>query len=265
MNDVVLASSQADAAAVALAEQHHAEMAGELAVLVERLVARSSHGDTESALAARDDLTRWCHDSLAPHAVAEERTLYPAAGRSDGGRLLVDGMRAEHAVLLGLVDEVTGAEDTVRAAAAARALQVVFENRVSKEGELLLPLLAGAADVSLSDLLDGTHGTSDDRAGEQASSSGPGRADHSCGCHEVDGPGWPELDARAVPHAIRHATIFGALEAVPPGGGLLLVAPHDPVPLLRQVEQRWPGVFGVGYLDRGPEVWRLSFTRPDLA
>jgi uncharacterized protein (DUF2249 family) len=28
----------------------------------------------------------------------------------------------------------------------------------------------------------------------------------------------PELEARTVPHAMRHATIFGALDAAPSGG-----------------------------------------------
>ena len=89
----------------------------------------------------------------------------------------------------------------------------------------------------------------------------PGSGGHSCNCGEVDGPEYPELDARGVPHAIRHATIFGALDAIRPGGGLVLVAPHDPIPLLAQIEQRWPGVFTEDYLERGPDTWRLSFVR----
>ena len=84
---------------------------------------------------------------------------------------------------------------------------------------------------------------------------------HACACGEVDGPGHPELDARTIPHAIRHATIFGALESVAPGRGLELLAPHDPLPLLAQVEQRWPGTFSVTYRERGPETWRLVFLR----
>ena len=68
---------------------------------------------------------------------------------------------------------------------------------------------------------------------------------------------------RSVPHAIRHATIFGALESVHPGAGLELVAPHDPMPLLDQVNQRWPGAFSVAYSERGPEAWRLSLVRTD--
>ncbi|HJR39204.1 MAG TPA: DUF2249 domain-containing protein [Nocardioidaceae bacterium] len=81
----------------------------------------------------------------------------------------------------------------------------------------------------------------------------------------MDGPGYPELDARVVPHAIRHATVFGALDAIAPGGGMVLVAPHDPLPLLAQIEQRSPGVFEVEYLERGPEAWRIAFVRRTAA
>lgn len=82
----------------------------------------------------------------------------------------------------------------------------------------------------------------------------------TCGCGE-EHAGYPELDARAIPHAVRHAAIFGALDAVRPGGGLVLVAPHDPLPLLAQLEQRAPEVFEIDYLDRGPVAWRLQLVR----
>lgn len=78
-------------------------------------------------------------------------------------------------------------------------------------------------------------------------------------------PGSPELDARVIPHAIRHATIFGALDSVGAGGGLVLVAPHDPLPLLAQVDTRYDGAFAVDYAERGPEAWRVVFTRPRAA
>ena len=67
-------------------------------------------------------------------------------------------------------------------------------------------------------------------------------------CGETDNGGLPELDARAIPHAIRHAAIFGALDDVAPGGGLVLVAPHDPLGLLGQLQQRAPDAFVVEYL-----------------
>ncbi|SDB80463.1 Uncharacterized conserved protein, DUF2249 family [Raineyella antarctica] len=71
----------------------------------------------------------------------------------------------------------------------------------------------------------------------------------------------PVLDARTIPHAIRHATIFGALSAIGPGGSLILVAPHDPLPLLAQIAERESGAIEVSYLERGPEAWRLQLTR----
>lgn len=67
----------------------------------------------------------------------------------------------------------------------------------------------------------------------------------------------PVLDVREIPHSIRHATVLGALTAIPTGAALVLVAPHDPLPLLAEVEERWPGTFAVSYVDRGPESWRL--------
>lgn len=86
---------------------------------------------------------------------------------------------------------------------------------------------------------------------------------HTGGCacgHEDDGS-LPELDATAIPHAIRHATIFGALDSIQPGHGMVLAAPHDPKPLLDQLQQRAPGAFTIDYLQRGPEVWKLRFVR----
>ncbi|MEO7125024.1 MAG: DUF2249 domain-containing protein [Nakamurella sp.] len=74
-------------------------------------------------------------------------------------------------------------------------------------------------------------------------------------------PSRPVLDARQVPHNIRHATVFGALDAVRPGTGLELIAPHDPLPLLAQIEERDPGAFDVSYLERGPEAWRIALDR----
>lgn len=258
MTDLVLATTESDADAAAAIEQHHAELSGALAALSTGLIDAATAGDADAARTARGRLLRWCREELLPHAAAEEQALYPVAHRLDSARLLIDGMLAEHATITGLVHEIAASEDAVRAAAGARALQAVFDSHLHKENELILPVLSGASGVSLADLLGGMHellgGAVDDE--EPAGCGG-----HSCSCGETDGPGHPELDARSVPHAIRHATIFGALSSVAPGGGLLLVAPHDPLPLLDQIEQMWPGIFEVAYVERGPEAWRLSFTR----
>lgn len=79
----------------------------------------------------------------------------------------------------------------------------------------------------------------------------------TCGEHDTD---VPELDVRAIPHAIRHASVFGAWSAIPAGGSLVIVAPHNPKPLLAQLVER-DGPVTVTYLDEGPEAWRLQLTR----
>lgn len=181
--NVLIATNEADATAVAAVEQHHAQLAGALASRVEALIVAAAGREDEPALAAKDDLVRWCQDELVPHAVAEEKAMYPAAQVKDAGRLLVEGMLGEHGVIIGLVEEIAGHDDPVRAAGAATALQVMFESHLSKENELILPLLAGAADVSVAELLGGMHellGGTDHEAGHRE----PGCGCHGCGCAE---------------------------------------------------------------------------------
>lgn len=281
MDQLVIASSKADAAAVTAIKEHHAQLAGALGLAVERLVTAAGRpggtgGDTAEAGAA---LVSWCRRELLPHAEAEERSLYPAAHRMESARSLVDAMRAEHELIGQLVDAVDRAGDPVRAAADARALEVLFTSHLRKENEQVLPLLAASPEVALGELLDGMHellGGQHDASdgcgcgcgcggGEVSSPARPAAEAHdvsgSCGCGEEPGQGLPELDVRTVPHAIRHATVFGALDSIRPGGGLILVAPHDPLPLLRQIERRYAGAFTHTYLERGPEAWRLRFVR----
>ena len=89
--------------------------------------------------------------------------------------------------------------------------------------------------------------------------SAPHPENGACGCGE-SAAGAPELDVRTIPHAIRHATVFGAWSAIPVGGSLVIVAPHDPKPLLAQLAER-EGPVSVTYLDEGPDAWRLRLTR----
>ena len=104
-----------------------------------------------------------------------------------------------------------------------------------------------------------THKTGDE-AGHAPSPEGRSLlAAAACECGDVEGAPFPELDVRSVPHAIRHATVFGALDSLRPWEGLVLVAPHDPRPLLLQIGDRTGDRFEVTYLERGPEAWRLQF------
>jgi len=260
---LALASSGADAAAVVAVEQHHAELAGRLRAHVAAMLASAAAGG-EPFAAARRGAASFAKGELAPHAAAEEQALYPAAGAQDRGRLLIDGMMAEHQAIGRLVDELATSTDPVRAAAAGYALQELFEVHLAKENELVLPLLAADPSTSLAQILEGMHellGGHDDHSSEDSANAAPhGHGHGACGCGESDA-GVPELDVRAVPHAIRHATVFGAFDAIPAGGSLLLIAPHDPLPLLSQLGDRAGGALTVSYEQRGPEAWRLLLTR----
>jgi uncharacterized protein (DUF2249 family) len=88
----------------------------------------------------------------------------------------------------------------------------------------------------------------------------PLAATHTCTCgeHSAD---LPELDARAIPHAIRHASIFGALDSLAPGAWMILVAPHDPLPLIDQALDRYGEAVVIDYVQRGPDAWKLRFQR----
>src|SRR5690625_201733 len=87
---------------------------------------------------------------------------------------------------------------------------------------------------------------------------------HNCECGEKNS-GIPELDVQTIPHAVRHAAIFGILDGLHVGFGVVLSATHEPAPLLTQLAERSPGQFETEYLEEGPERWRLRVERVSAA
>lgn len=81
-----------------------------------------------------------------------------------------------------------------------------------------------------------------------------------CGCGGHD-EALAELDARAIPHALRHAAIHGVVDSLQPGGAFVLVAPHDPLPLLAQIRGRHGDDVAISYVQQGPEAWKLKLSR----
>ncbi len=251
-NDVIVASTAADAAAVEAITSHHAQLAGQLAVLTEAIVSAVERGaDIEPA---RTAALAFLTGELLPHAAAKEERLYAAATRTERARPLVESMIAAHRVIGSLVDGIR-TEPPVRAAGSAQALRVLLDAHLVDENERILPIVAADPDVSLVEVIGGMH----ELLGDAHSANGAESA-HSCGCGEHDTDD-PVLDVREVPHSIRHATVFGAFDAVPAGGALVLVAPHDPIPLLHQLDQRASGRLLVEYEERGPEAWRLRLIK----
>lgn len=255
MSTIMVASSEQDALAAEAVMEHHAELAGALGRHIEKLLNTAIGGDEVAGQKAQAGLVDWCESELMPHALAEEASMYPKAHEIPSARLLIDAMIAEHREISALVEEIKAASTPVIVAAKAKALGTLFESHLDKENNQILPLLAASKEISLAVILGGMH----ELLGENAQESGCG-GECTCG-HEDSLDSFPELDARLVPHAIRHATIFGALDAVSTGGGMVLVAPHDPLPLLQQLETRAPGRFTISYLERGPEAWKIQFLR----
>jgi uncharacterized protein (DUF2249 family) len=278
MNALTLASAPEDATALESAEAHHARLAGELAGRV-RMLLTAVDRDPIAARKIHAGLLAFCDRSLLPHAAAEEAALYPTAHGMTEARLLIESLIGEHRCLTALVDALRTAPGPAGAAADARALQVLFEEHLAKENGLVLPLLAMTPEVSLAGLLADMHDRlandrcdgsaradrngqegQDMKAEETEETEETGGCGGACGCGGAEETAEPELDVREVPHALRHATVFGALDAVPAGTAMVLLAPHDPLPLLAQIEQRSPGAFAVEYLERGPETWRLRLS-----
>lgn len=71
----------------------------------------------------------------------------------------------------------------------------------------------------------------------------------------------PTIDVRTISHHERHPRIFAILEALEPGNVFVVVSDHEPRPLQRQVEARFPDVFGWTYVEQGPNVWRAIISR----
>ncbi|APT92776.1 hypothetical protein CPHO_07600 [Corynebacterium phocae] len=72
--------------------------------------------------------------------------------------------------------------------------------------------------------------------------------------------GLPTLNASEIPHAVRHGAIHGALGTLNVGEAMILIAPHNPLPLLREIEDRTES-FELKYLQEDPAEYRIKFTR----
>ena len=256
VTDITVAASRQDAAALDDVRQHHAELAEVLATRVEMLLTTAAAGGERFEDAHRL-VAEIVTSELAVHTRAAEESLYPAAARIPSARLLIDGMLAENRALCTLMDQFLRSTEPVRIAALGYALRVLFDALITQENDLVLPLLATHPTVSLTETVREYRDLRPEGVPAAAHRTGEG----SCGCSSPDDKK-PELDVRGIPHAIRHATVFGAFDAIPPGSSLVLIAPHDPLPLLRQLDRRSPGQLDVTYLERGPVRWRLDIARP---
>ena len=67
------------------------------------------------------------------------------------------------------------------------------------------------------------------------------------------------FDARGVAKRFRHAAIFGALDALQPGEVMRFCNDHDPLPLLRQIDQYYGPRVQIRYVAREPGQIVIDF------
>jgi hypothetical protein len=145
-----------EAGAMAAVEHHHAGMLKRLNALTATLTRAVRSGDTVAEHDAHEVLVEWCENDLVPHALAEEGPLYGGAQNLPQGRLLVEGMLAEHQVIVGLVEELRGSTG-VDAAVAAGSIRNIFALHLDKENRLLMPLIVASPELSLARAVEGLH------------------------------------------------------------------------------------------------------------
>jgi len=85
-----------------------------------------------------------------------------------------------------------------------------------------------------------------------------------CDCGH-DASAAPELDARLIPHEVRHAAVLGALASLKPGSALILVTPHEPKPLLARIDAEYAGEFARENVESGPDAWKIRFERAAIS
>jgi uncharacterized protein (DUF2249 family) len=61
------------------------------------------------------------------------------------------------------------------------------------------------------------------------------------------------FDARGIAKRLRHAAIFGALDALNPGERMRFVNDHNPIPLLHQMQARYGEHIKTNYLEHNAE------------
>ncbi|MDJ0312638.1 DUF2249 domain-containing protein [Arthrobacter sp. H35-D1] len=254
MNNLVLASSSTEAASLEDARTRLAEAAGTVLTLGGNLVAAATNpAGEELAQADQGALVDFAEMELLPLAAALAGA-FQTADLSDDSLKLVASLATAHSTrLVSATKELEVQEYPVNMVHAGGRLQEAVAVFVDQASELVLPALAQNPGVTLSQVLPAHTAT------VATASEVPAQGGCACGGH--DEPGLSELDTRVIPHAIRHATIFGALEGLTTGRGILLVANHNPLPLLAQLEQRAAGKFTVDYVENGPELWKLSMVR----
>lgn len=192
---------------------------------------------------------------LLPHAVGEERALYPAvepllkAWGQATATMVVDHefIRRYIEALEALAERLRTTSDVAElwdeVESQLLQLDAVLRLHLEKEERVYLPLVAQHLSESVQQsILDRMHEV------------GPGHGP------EAHVPG-NVLDVRYMPPPERHSRIFETFDRLAPGASFVLVNDHDPKPLYYEFLHERTGQFAWEYLESGPQVWRVRITK----
>ena len=108
------------------------------------------------------------------------------------------------------------------------------------------------------------HGAQEAPKAEAAAHGGCGCGDHGKGTAHVvsQDPAVreDELVIHSLPKVVRHALLFAAMDNLPLGASLIVVAPHQPVPLFNYLQES-ESHYRVETIETGPVDWRYRVTR----
>ena len=108
------------------------------------------------------------------------------------------------------------------------------------------------------------HGAQEAPKAEASAHGGCGCGDHGQGTAHVvsQDPAVreDELVIHSLPKVVRHALLFAAMDNLPLGASLIVVAPHQPVPLFNYLQES-ESHYRVETIETGPVDWRYRVTR----
>lgn len=134
---------------------HHRDLEDQMALRVAALRAAVDRCDPHEAAVA--DLVAFAAGEVLPHAIAEEHSVYQAAGGLPDLAGTVAEMITEHRQLAASVEALATSQSPADAAELAASIGTLFAAHVAKENDLLLPPLQANDTVSLSELLGQMH------------------------------------------------------------------------------------------------------------
>ncbi len=130
---------------------HHRTLEDQVARRVATV--REAGGSNRPNEAAVAELVAYVAEEVLPHAMAEEHSIYQAAGGLPDLAGTVAEMIAEHRQLMASVEALATSQSPADAADLAGSIGALFATHVAKENDLLLPPLQADDTVSLSELL----------------------------------------------------------------------------------------------------------------